>query len=125
MKSSQKCSFHNQSGFTLIETMIVIAIVGVLAAIMIPNYNHFLTIAKTNACLSEAKAYSNQVIYLINDQDDETLPITPTPSACASITDATNWTSATQQKIIAIAKPSSNARIECDIPNGAPCRILH
>lgn len=104
--------------------MIVIAIVGILAAIMIPHYNHFLTTAKTNACLSEAKAYSNQVLYLINDQDDETLPIKPTTSACASITNATGWTAVTQQKIIAIAKSPSNARIKCDIPNGAPCCVL-
>lgn len=61
---------------------------------------------------------------MLNDQDDSTIPSASSASVCESITDATGWTLDTQQKIMAIAKPPSNARIECDIPNGAPCRIL-
>ncbi|WP_169392239.1 MULTISPECIES: prepilin-type N-terminal cleavage/methylation domain-containing protein [Psychrobacter] len=124
MKPPTKCQFSNQSGFTLIEIMIVVVIIGILAAIAIPNYNRFLTNAKTGACLSEAKAYSNNVFYLINDQDDDTRPTAPTPSACVSITDASNWSMDDMGKIIAIAKPPSNARIECDVPNGTPCKIV-
>lgn len=124
MKSYKIFSSTIQMGFTLIEMMVVLAIVGILATIVIPVYHDYINKAQQFSCLSEAKAYSNNVFYLINDQDDDTRPTVPTPSACASITDASNWSTDDMDKVIAIAKPPSNARIECDIPNGTPCKIV-
>lgn len=114
----------HQSGFTLIELMIVVAIIGVLSAIAIPAYRSYVSEAQSNACLSEVRNYSIQVFIRINDPDEGALPISPVLNACQSITDAAGWTLATQQKITAVAKAPSNARIECDIPNGTPCMVL-
>lgn len=113
-----------KNGFTIVEVMIVVAIVGILAAITIPNYYQYAANAQKSACLSEVNIYSNQIFYVLNDLDNNTISVEPIISACQSITDTTGWTLETQQKIVAVAKSPSNARIECDIPNGSPCRIM-
>jgi type IV pilus assembly protein PilA len=115
---------QTQYGFTLIELMIVVTIIGIVFSIAIPIYYQQINKAKTSACLYEVKSYSNLVYIELNEPDATIVSITSTPQSCLFITNARGWTSQTQQKIMATAKPPSNARIECDVPNGAPCRVL-
>jgi type IV pilus assembly protein PilA len=62
---------HGEKGFTLIELLIVVAILGVLAAVVIPNVGSFMGSARVNAANTELQNIRTAAIAYMADHNGD------------------------------------------------------
>jgi len=64
----QKLRRNSQKGFTLIEIMIVIAVIGILSAIAISNYLAYRTKGQDSVTIASAKNFWNAAVAYFADE---------------------------------------------------------
>ena len=96
------------AGFTLVELMIVVAIIGILAAIAIPNFLQFRLKAKTSEAKSNLGAIRSTEVAYFAEWNTYVGNQTPTPVAArASNPNKVAWVNSTRFSIIGFA-PEGN-----------------
>ncbi len=65
---------RGEKGFTLIELLIVVAILGVLAAVVIPNVGRFIGRGKTEAISTELSNIQAAVLAMMTDNNISVIP---------------------------------------------------
>ncbi|MEG0313796.1 MAG: type II secretion system protein [Erysipelotrichaceae bacterium] len=105
---------NNKKGFTLIELIVVIAILGVLALILVPNFMGYLADAKeTTATTNAANAYKMATAAAAKGQTNSDGGITATEVKDKLVADDTSYGNAGRNLTVTCETFTSNSKTLC------------
>ncbi|WP_459001958.1 prepilin-type N-terminal cleavage/methylation domain-containing protein [Stenotrophomonas sp. PSU_St103] len=101
----------NQKGFTLIELMIVVAIIAILAAIALPQYKNYTARAKITQAVA---AVAGEKIKVAENYASEATDL------CASVSGCTGGTGATGLAALKLTGKSKDNTATIELTTGVP-----
>lgn len=76
--------YKSEKGFTLVELMVVVAIIGFLAVATIPQYTNYTRRAAERACLSEVAGLRTEAALILAGESTSVIP--SASESCSTIT---------------------------------------